>query len=193
MKKIKITRLFEPNPVVGSPHRYHHPDDWMYEDDTQPLLEMSLPRTEVWKKLVQYDSTIEEHLLKLFYFREYKEYFQSWSNAVYKSAFRTYKIKAPKGKKDKLPDAQTIYDWMWSGSADDFDIIHSGWIKGVNNKSLPDYQDLPYIHAGGNEKNAGEFIKAYHLWLAKELSAKERIYLPDVQDEIKLLFKKYLV
>jgi hypothetical protein len=58
---------------------------------------------------------------------------------------------------------------------------------------LPGYKYLPYVHAGGNEKNAGEFIKEYHLWLAKELSVKERIFLPDVQDEIKLLLKKYPV
>jgi hypothetical protein len=154
---------------------------------------MSFPSKKVWLELTRYNGTIFTHLLKLFYFREYKEYFQNWSNAVFKSAFQVHKIKAPKGKKDKRPDAEDIYYWMWGGAEDVFDSHHEGFVRGANIKSDPDYKDLPYIHAGGNEKNAGEFIKAYHLWLAKELSAKDKIDLPDVQAEIKLLFKKYPV
>jgi hypothetical protein len=169
---------------------YPHPDDWMKEDPNFPLQEMSLTRDEVRDKLTRYDGTIFTHLLKLFYFRDFDEYFQNWSAAVFKSAFRVHKIKKANGK-DKNPSPEEIYEWMWGGSEDSFDSWHGGFIKDANYKGNPEYKDLSYIYAGGNEKSAGSFVKDYHLWLARELSKKGRVSLTDVQNEIKLLFRKY--
>jgi hypothetical protein len=173
---------------------YPHPDDWMKEGPDAPLQEMASSPDKVEQKLTQFHGTILTHLLKLFYFRDFTDYFQSWTTAVFKSAFYVSKLSSPPRLKNKLPPAQMIYDWMWGDPWDDvFDNLHDGFIKDANYKTNPEYQDLPYIHAGGNEKNAGSFIKYYHLWLAKELSKNGRVSLSDVQDEIKLLFRKYPV
>jgi hypothetical protein len=171
---------------------YPHPDDWMKEDPSVPLQEMSFTRDEVRNQLTRYDGTIFTHLLKLFYFREFEDYFHNWSTAVFKSAFRVHKVKKANGK-DKYPSPEEIYEWMWGGSEDVFGAWHDGFLKDANYKANPEYQYLPYIHAGGDETGAGEFIKAYHLWLARKLSKNGKVSLPDVQDEIKLLFRRYPV
>jgi hypothetical protein len=171
---------------------YPHPDDWMKEDPSLPLQEMSLAKDEVMRKLTRYDDTIFTHLLKLFYFRDFPQYFNNWSIAVFKSAFRVHKIKNPKGK-DKLPDVEDIYYWMWGGAEDSFDAHHRGMLRNFNNKGDEEYRDLPYVHAGGNEEQAGLFIKNYHLWLAKQLASKGEVSKDDVQDKIKELLKKHPV
>jgi hypothetical protein len=40
-------------------------------------------------------------------------------------------------------------------------------------------------------KNAGEFVKAYYIWLAKQLSKEGKVSKDDVHDEIKDLLRKY--
>jgi hypothetical protein len=86
-----------------------------------------------------------------------------------------------------------IYDWMWGNNEDVFNSWHDGFIKDANYKANPEYSYLPYINARGDEKGAGNFVKDYHLWLARELSKNGKVSLSDVQDEIKLLFKKYSI
>jgi hypothetical protein len=169
---------------------YPHPDDWQKEDPAIPLQEMSFAKDEVMHKLTRYEDTIFTHLLKLFYFRDFPEYFNNWSITVYKSAFRVHKIKKTNGK-DKRPDAEDIYEWMWGDAEDSFDEHHRGILKDFNNKSDPEYQDLPYVHAGGDVEGAGLFIKNYHLWLARQLSSKGEVSKDDVQDKIKELLNKY--
>jgi hypothetical protein len=170
---------------------YPHPDDWMKEDPSAPLQEMAYPPDKVEANLTRYGDALVEYLFKLFYFREFGEYFNNWSNSVYKCAFHVSKLSSPPRLKNKLPPADMIYEWMWSGWEDTIDIQHTGFLKNVNNKSNPEYQHLPYIHARGDEKGAGGFIKDYHLWLARKLSKDGRVDIDDVRDEIKLLFRKY--
>jgi hypothetical protein len=171
---------------------YPHPDDWMKEDPSIPLQETSLTKDEVWNKLTRYDGTIFTNLLNLFYFREFEDYFQDWSAAVFKSAFRVHKIKKSNGK-DRNPSSREIYYWMWGGAEDSFDSWHEGFLENANSERNEEYQDLPYIPSKGNERNAGNFMKGYYHWLAKKLSKNREVSLKDVQDEIKLLFKKYQV
>jgi len=175
---------------ADSPYPYPHPDDWMYVNTEEQLQEMSLGRKDVERKLNQYISVILTHLLKLFYFRNNKDDFNGWTSSIFKCAFSVHKIKNPVGR-DKLPDAQTIYNWMWGNSEDSFSDWHKSYLKDFNNKGDPEYRDLPYIHNGGDEGMAGEFIKAYHIWLAKQLSTKGKVSKDEVQDEIKDLLKKY--
>jgi hypothetical protein len=170
---------------------YPHPDDWMKEDPKIPLQEMAYPPEIVRQKLTQYENTTFIHLLKLFYFREFTDYFNNWSIAVFKSAFRVSKLSSPPRLKNKNPPAEMIYEWMWGGWEDSFDQQHAGFIRGANDKSDPSYQKLSYIHQGGDESGAYEFMKAYYIWLAKELSKNGQVTKKDVQDEIKFLFKKY--
>jgi hypothetical protein len=172
---------------------YPHPDDWMKEDPDAPLQEMAFPPDKVEQRLTRFDGTIFTHLLKLFYFRDFTDYFHNWTTAVFKSAFRVDKLSSPPRLKNKLPPAQMIYDWMWGNNEDVFDSWHDGVIKDANYKANPEYTYLSYINAGGDEKGAGNFVKDYHLWLARELSKKGRVSLKDVQDEIRLLFRKYPV
>jgi hypothetical protein len=171
---------------------YPHPDDWMKEDP-ENLQEMASSPEKAEKILTQYNGTTLEHLLKLFYFRTFSDYFHNWANAVYKSAYYVPKLNSPPRLKNKLPPVEMIYEWMWSVWDGSFENYHNGFLKDVNDKSNPDYQYLPYIHEGGDIQGAEGFAKDYHLWLARELSKKGRVSLTDVQNEIKLLFRKYPV
>jgi hypothetical protein len=170
---------------------YPHPDDWMKEDTSLPLQEMSFAKDEVMHKLTRYEDTTFTHLLKLFYFRGFPEYFNNWSIAVYKSAFFVHKIKKAQGK-DKWPDAEDIYAWLWQDPWEDmFDTMHRGLLRDFNNKNDPEYQDLPYVHAGGDEKGAESFLKDYYVWLARQLSKNGKVDNVAVQDKIGELLKKH--
>lgn len=167
-----------------------HPDAWMDYDKLPLLNEMSLPRKEIERMLLQNYEVRYTHLLKLFYFRHNVRDFNGWSTSVWKVIISLPKIKNPIGK-DKLPDAQFIYEWLWGNLEDSFSNWHRVTLRGFNTKSDPEYKDLPYIHAGGDEETAAEFVKAYHIWLAKQLSKDGKVEKTDVQDEIKELLKKY--
>jgi hypothetical protein len=170
---------------------YPHPDDWQKEDPSVSLQEMAYPKDKVWQLLTRYEDTTFTHLLKLFYFRDFPEYFNNWSIAVYKSAFFVHKIKKAHGK-DKWPDAEDIYDWLWKSPWEDmFDTMHSGILKDFNDKSDPEYQNLPYVHSGGDEEGAREFMKNYYIWLARQLSKNGKVTKDDVQDKIKELLRKH--
>jgi hypothetical protein len=170
---------------------YPHPDDWMNINPSAPLQEMASSPDKIYKDLTQYGGALVEHLFKLFYFREFGEYFNNWSNSIYKCAFRVSKLNAPPSLKNKLPPADMIYEWMWGRWEDTIDIQHNGFLKNVNNKNNPEYQYLPYIHARGDSAGASSFIKDYHLWLARKLSKNGKVDLNDVRDEIKILFRRY--
>jgi hypothetical protein len=169
---------------------YPHPDDWQKADPSIPFHEMSSPKDTIRQDLRQYHGAIFTHLLKLFYFRDYSRYFNNWTNTVFKGAFQVSKEKKKNGK-DKWPDAEDIYEWMWGSWEDSFDAHHEGMLSNFNNKSDYEYQNLPYVHAGGNEEQAGLFIKDYHLWLARQLSAKGKVSKDDVQDKIRELLRKH--
>jgi hypothetical protein len=179
---------------LASPYKYPHPDDWMYEDPNLPLQEMAFPPEKVEANLTKYDGTLYPHLLKIFYFRDFKEYFNNWSNTVYKCAFRVSKLSSPPRLKNKFPSWDMIYKWMWGDPWEDvFDNLHDGFIKDANYKANPEYQDLPYIHRGGDVQGAEGFVKDYYIWLARALSKQGKVSLTDVQDEIKLLLRKYSI
>jgi hypothetical protein len=169
---------------------YPHPDDWQ-KAAPESLKEMSSSPEKAENILTQYNGTTLEHLLKLFYFRDFLDYFHNWTNAVYKSAYFVPKLNSPPRLKNKLPPADMIYEWMWSVWEGSFENYHYGFLKDANDKSNPSYQYLPYIHKGGDVQAAEEFAKDYHVWLARELSKRGRIALSDTKAEIQILFKKY--
>jgi hypothetical protein len=172
---------------------YPHPDDWMYEDTESPLQEMSRPLKFVQDDLRKYEGAMFTHLLKIFYFRDDTRYLRGWIITVHKCVFQTFKVKAPKGKKDYRLSTEDIYEILWGSRVDVFPEHHDGMLKDFNTKSNPEYSDLPYIHKGGNVEQAEAFLKGYYIWLAKNLSTKERITFDDVKDEIMTLLKKYPV
>ena len=170
---------------------YPHPDDWMYENPDAPLQEMSRPLKDVRNNLMRYEDPLFDHLLKIFYFRNETQYIRGWIVTVHKCAYKTDKVKAPKGKKDQRLSPEDIYEILWASRADSFNGYHEGLLKDFNYKGNPEYSDLPYVHHGGDVEQAEQFMKGYYIWLAKNLSTKEKISFNDVQDEIKILLKKY--
>jgi hypothetical protein len=179
--------------IIVKPCPCPHPDDWMNADPSAPLQEMASPPDKVWKHLTQYGAALVEHLFKLFYFREFNEYYGKWTESVYKCAFQVPKLSSPPKYKNKLPPAEMIYEWMWGRWEDQLDIQHSIILDKINDKSYSGFKYLPYVYAGGNPENACAFVKNYHLWLAGRLSKDGKVSLDDVRTEIKLLLKKYPV
>jgi len=164
-----------------------HPDDWINESAESILNEMSAPEPVVRQHLTRFDDTLFEHLMKLFYFRD-PQYFNGWANSVYKSAIYVKKIKILKGK-DKYPSYSQIYEWMWGEVEDCFHARHSGLLKDFNDKNNPNYKYLPRVRV--NEANVLLFIRAYHDWLAKELSAKGQVTYRGVCAVLKRLLMKF--
>jgi hypothetical protein len=168
-----------------------HPDGWMHENPEAVLQEMAFPRKKVEDHLVRYSGALFTHLLKIFYFRNNHHDLRGWVVTVHKCVFSLPKVKAPKGKKDYRLSTESIYELLWGEWNDDFPAIHTGMLKDFNYKDNPEYANLPYIYAGGDVNRAEGFLKDYYIWLAKNLSAKEKIILSEVQDEIKGLLRKY--
>jgi len=167
----------------------HHPDDWMKitEELASVLNEMSVTRSRLEAVLGQYHFVIYWHLLKLFYFRNNtQQYFNNWCTSVWKGLASIPTLKKAYGK-DKLPGAQFIYDKAWGDYSDSFERWHKSTLDDFNDKSNPEFRDLPYIHAGGDCETAELFVKDYYIWLAKELEKKGKISLSEVRDKIKEL------
>jgi hypothetical protein len=177
--------------IIARPHAHPHPDDWQYEDPNARLREMSFPRKEVENQLSRWVDTLHTHLLKIFYYRDDTRNMRGWIVTVYKCAFRTAKVKAPKGKKDYILSAEDIYELLWGGWNDTFAGFHRGTLEDFNCKSNYEYADLPYIHAGGNERSAHDFFRDYFVWLARQLSEKGKVNLDDVRSKIEALLRKY--
>jgi hypothetical protein len=158
-------------------------------DKNPTMQEMAYSADKVEQKLTAFEEVVFDHLLKLFYFRDFSEYFNNWTSFVAQMR-RVYKISKGKGK-DRFPDAQTILDWIWNNRVDSFEDHHQGIIKDFNYKGNPEYSNLPYVHNGGKPDTVGKFMADYYYWLAKELSKKGIVTLPEIQNKIKELFHKY--
>jgi len=193
---IFVDKLLEPhnNTLLSHPaFNPQHPDDWMRINESliQSLTEMSVSREDMKKILYVYHYNPRFwHLLKLFYFRDNQRDFNGWTTSVWKGLASIPKLKNPNGK-DKLPDAQFIYNWVWGNFEDSFEDWHEGALKDFNDKSNPEFRDLLYIHARGDADTAGAFVKEYHLWLAKKLAKQGWVTKADVQSEIEELLRKY--
>jgi hypothetical protein len=135
-------------------------------NNTSHLQEMARTRDDISRALNLYESARFVHLLKIFYFREKTQYLRGWMNTVYKSSYSVPKWKPT----NKYPDAQMIFDIIWGDYEDCFHDHHAGLVKTFNDKSNPDYADLPYVHA--DEQGALSFIRDYFLWLVRQLSKK---------------------
>jgi hypothetical protein len=159
----------------------------LYEDT--PIQEMAYSASTVEQKLTANEDIVFVHLLKIFYFQDFPQYFNGWASSVAKM-WRVYKIKKNTSK-DIYPSAQTILDWIWNNQTDSFEDHHDAVLKNFNNKSLDDYAKLPYVHAGGDVTTAAKFMQDYYYWLAKELSSKGKISVGEVQDRLKELLRKY--
>jgi hypothetical protein len=177
--------------IIVKPRSSLHPDDWQYENPDVPLQEMAYPRKKVEFDLTKFEETMFTHLLKIFYYRDFEQYLRGWIVTVFKCAFRMHKVKAPKGKKDYFLSAEDIYELLWGGRIDVFLSHHDGTIKDFNYKANPEYAYLPYVHAGGDVEGAEQFMKAYYIWLARNLSKNGKVTLADVQYEIETLLRKY--
>jgi hypothetical protein len=160
-----------------------------YDNFVSQLYEMAYPLDKVERNLTAYQTNVFTHLLKLFYFRDFPDYFNNWTSTVAQMRM-VHKVKKGKGK-DQFPDAETIFEWVWMGRVDSFSEHHRGVVGDFNYKGNPEYKDLPYIHKGGDPLNAEKFMAGYYEWLATELSKKGNVRLTDIQKKIEELLRKY--
>jgi hypothetical protein len=164
-----------------------HPDDWMNIDPETVLQEMAGTPDDIKRVLTQYQGALFEHLLKVFYFRNQDRDLKGWMASIFKCAFRVPRQKSDK----KFPSREKIYEILWGIWYDSFPEHHSGWVKDFNDKSNPNYSMLPYIHKGGNEKNAYKFVRQYFLWLSLNLSLTGKVTNEEVSAELQELLRKH--
>jgi hypothetical protein len=160
-----------------------------HDNFIEQLQEMAYPLDKVERKLTVCEDNVFIHLLKIFYFRDFPEYFNNWASTVAQMRM-TYKVKKGKGK-DQYPDRETILEWIWTGRIDSFNDHHRGLVADFNYKANPEYKDLPYVHKGGDPLNAAKFMAGYYEWLATELSQKGNVKLADIQTKVKDLLDKH--
>jgi hypothetical protein len=144
-----------------------------YPTNLSYLQEMAYPPSLIISKLLQYDDALLEHLLKLYYF---KNYIKGWTNTVYKCIIRTYK----NNKTNKWPTKEFLYRNLWENEKDAFLEHHNGYLT-----TFSTFKNLPKVQS--NIEGATTFCESYFKWLSKELSKKGNVTLPEVTQKIESL------
>jgi hypothetical protein len=156
----------------------NHPD---YYKNTKIsyMREMAYPLEVIKIKLLQYDDARLEHLLKLYYFRSFKQYLYTWISTVYKCTIRTYKD----SKTNNLPTKDEIYTTLWKNAKDIYKEHHDCYVKNFNY-----YNDLSQINHPDVEGSM-VFCEEYFKWLSEKLSEKGSVDIEEVEEELVLLLQ----
>jgi hypothetical protein len=143
--------------------------------------EMACSSSVIIQRLLRYQDSSLEHLLKLFYFRDLSDYIHSWMSAVYKCNIQTHR----NVKNNKWPTFDFLFKYLWKNEEDAFiDSHHEGYIA-----SFASYKYLPKIEKPDLE-GASLFCEAYYSWLAKEFSQKGSVKLEEVEEKLSFLLKE---
>jgi hypothetical protein len=138
------------------------------------MREMAYSLEVIRNKLLQYDDARLEHLLKLYYFRSFKQYLHTWISTVYKCTIRTYKDNTT----NKWPTQDELYKTLWEDEKDAYKEHHDGYIE-----TFASYKKLPKIEKSDVEGSL-LFCEEYFKWLAKILSEKGNVTIKEVEEKL---------
>jgi hypothetical protein len=157
---------------------YPHPDDYIYEKFH--FQEMADSLSKIAQRLFQYEAVRLEHLLKVYYFRDFQMYLNGWITSIYKC-----NIQIPKNvNTNKYPTYKFIYKNLWENEIDAFEDHHEGYIS-----TFASYKYLPKIE---NPDLEGVFLfcEEYFKWLSLQLSQEGKITLEEVKEKLNSLLEE---
>jgi hypothetical protein len=151
--------------------------------ESNNISEMSMGQKKQELYYTHYTHNIVEHLLKLFYFRNGRDY-NVWVNHLYKNT-----PEAPKFRHtNKWPGKDFIYQWLWWWVGDDFSTVYGRDIGLVLN--LKGY-DTKKIKADPKMWVAQKFCNDYFNWASDKLSQSGKVTPLEVIKKVESLLKKY--
>lgn len=133
----------------------------------------------------KYDSASDvtiEHLIKIFYFRDFSIYTRGWINSCYKYYHKVPIVKAT----NKPPRKEQLYEYLWGNKEDSFE----GWHKAVVDDLNIEAEDLPKINKICSYE-VYNFCQDYMMWVAYKISNNEPLELNDAFMAIEDLLEKY--
>lgn len=150
------------------------------------IVSMSLPWKKISAKLYSELYNMKMHLAKLYYWRDYPEYFRGW-----KTTCRKGFEKVPKcAHNTKYPEYDKLYELLWEAMEDIFDDTHDTIIKDINyEKQFTEERELPDVTV--KDPNFEYFCKDYITELCKKVSEKGGIDSEENSDLIDSLLEKY--
>ena len=154
--------------------------------DLTTLREMAVSLKEILRGLSNTRDIRDEHLLKLYFFREFHDYLNGWADSVYSATVRVQKDV----KTNKYPKVKDLYRELFGCQEDSFREHIPAFISGFNNKKNPEYSKLPVIKTYDLD-DIFYFCMEYYQWLSKVLSEKGEVKNEDVHDKIFSLYQDH--
>jgi hypothetical protein len=122
-----------------------------------------------------------EHLLKLYYYREDTQDFNSWIASVASSPDQIDLLKGP----HKFPSKEKLLQAMWLVQEDSFYRKEQLYLTNFASHLVTDYP------AKQPSKNSYAFCDEYHKWFAEYLAKEGLVPISSVSAKITELLNKY--
>ena len=150
--------------------------------------EFSRKRSEVISDIRNHRTVLVEHILKLYYYRDFVECLDGWIEEVQAFLGEVSKIKTVHGK-DRFPTPEEIYKEAWANDLDNIDNRHDRYISDFSKKRDNELKKpLPKVKKDSIAEN---FCNDYIRWVSEILSKKGVVTIEEVESEIEKLWKKY--
>lgn len=149
--------------------------------------ELARKRSEVLGDIRNHRIVLVEHLLKLYYYRDFTGCLDGWIDEVKAFLGDVSKIKTMKGK-DRFPTPTEIYDEAWGDDLDNISNRHDMYISDFPRKKDKYSGFLPRVK---KDPSAEEFCDDYIKWVSEILSHRGVVTKEEVESKIEKLWEKY--
>lgn len=122
-----------------------------------------------------------EHLLKIYYFRDFPYYRADWTTSVFHAHCSIPKLKST----HKYPTASYIFEYVWNNKLDIYNVRLSNVIDYLNT-----LEDLPTI-TNQDSNNVKSYCEEYYEWLSVMLSRQGEVSSAEVSIALDMLLDKY--
>lgn len=145
--------------------------------------ELSVRKSALYVKLMTQSSPVIEHLLKIFYHREYSETVLFWEKELYKFFHKVAFLK----ENNKFPNKKFLMDALWFSSSDLFDSRdHQDYVDDINEDCAKNFGYISKL-----SPYAKSFCHDYMNWISEELSITGMVSREDIIKEVEKLLLKY--
>ena len=115
--------------------------------------EFSRKRSEVFSDIRNHRTVLVEHILKLYYYRDFVECLDGWIEEVQAFLGEVSKIKTVHGK-DRFPTPEEIYKEAWANDLDNIDNRHNRYISDFSKYGMNDFVRFETVWLCYYEQNA---------------------------------------
>lgn len=149
--------------------------------------ELARKRAEVMGDIRNHRTVLVEHLMKLYYYRDFTDCLDGWIDEVKAFLGDVSKIKMVKGK-DRFPTSVEVYNEAWGYDLDNMSTRHNMYISDFSKKKDKYGGFLPKVR---KDPTAEKFCDDYIRWVSGILSKTGVVTKEEVESEIEKLWWKY--